>query len=326
MIRYSVIVPAYNAEKTLEACVGALVRQTMDSGSYEVIVVDDGSVDGTGEIARRFPVKYIRQENQGPAAARNHGAKEAGGEIILFTDADCVPAANWVEEMTKPFAAPDVVAVKGAYRTNQKSLVARFAQLEFEERFAILKKAGYTDMVDTYSAAFRREIFLRVGGFDDSFPTANNEDTEFSYRLSSMGYKMVFNPDAIVYHLDHPDSVRRYARLKFWRGYWRMVVYRRYPGKMIRDTYTPQNLKLQILLLFAILTLLPFAWLAPGLSLYALVFTFAFFLFSTLPFIRLAFKTSLKVTALAPLFLSLRAASVGLGALWGMASGWSRRR
>ena len=128
--------------------------------------------------------------------------------------------------------------------------MARFAQVEFEERFDMLKRVGTIDMVDTYSAGFRKEIFLKMGGFDTSFPVANNEDTEFSYRMSKLGYRMVFNPDAIVYHLNHPDTIRKYARLKFWRGYWRMVVYKKFPDKMLKDTYTPQTLKLQILFLF----------------------------------------------------------------------------
>ena len=78
-------------------------------------------------------------------------------------------------------------------------------------------------------------------GFDESFPVANNEDTDLSYRIAAAGHVMVFNPDAVVSHLRHPDSLRRYIRQKFWRGYWRMIVYRRHPGKMVKDTYTPRR-------------------------------------------------------------------------------------
>ena len=313
----SVIVPTYNAEKTIGQCLEALAGQSYPADSYEVIVVDDGSTDGTGDIARRHKIKYIRQENRGPAAARNRGAEEAGGEIILFTDSDCLPDKDWIGEMVKPFADPGVAAVKGAYKTGQKEITARFAQLEFEERFQLLKKAESIDMVDTYSAGFRRKIFMDMGGFDTSFPVANNEDTELSYRMSAAGHKMVFNPDAIVYHLDHPSSVKRYARLKFWRGYWRMAVYRRFPDKMVKDTYTPQTLKVQILFLYLSLLLWPAAGIHPYFT-PPLFFCMAVLAVSTLPFAAFAVKKDPAAGLLSPFLLLVRAASLGAGMIWGI--------
>lgn len=320
VVNYSVIVPAYNAEKTIARCLRALGSQTLDPSVYEVIVVDDGSRDGTADIIKSFPVRYLHQTNKGPAAARNHGSREARGSIILFTDSDCVPAPDWIAEMVRPFADPEVAAVKGAYRTNQRSLTARFAQIEFEERFELLKRAPSIDMVDTYSAAYRGPVFHGVGGFDESFPVANNEDTELSYKLSTMGKKMAFNPAAIVYHLNHPDSLRRYARLKFWRGYWRMVVYRKYPDKMMKDSYTPQTLKLQILFLFLLLGLLPAMLLWPASLLYPLAAALFLYGISVSPFVVLAIRRDPLVGALSPFFLSMRAASLGMGFLWGVVS------
>jgi len=320
MIKYSVIVPAYNAMNTIEACLKALTRQSTDKEEYEVIVVDDGSIDRTSDIAKQFPIKYFWQKNQGPATARNKGAKEAKGEIILFTDADCIPQNNWIEEMVKPFDDPKVIAVKGAYKTNQKSLTAKFAQIEFEERFKMLKQAESIDMVDTYSAGYRRSIFLSFGGFDPSFPVANNEDTELSYKMSQAGHKMVFNPDAIVYHLNHPDSIKRYAKLKFWRGYWRMVVYKKYPNKMLKDSYTPQTLKIQILFLFLFLISLLLMGLLPHLIIYPFFFSMAGFVLSVLPLTILAFKRDLLIGILSPFFVSVRSFSLGLGIMWGIIS------
>lgn len=244
MIRYSVIIPAYNAAKTLPDTLVALKNQTAPSGDYEILVVDDGSTDDTADIARRFGVNCVRQKNRGPAAARNHGVREAKGDIILFTDADCTPEPDWLKQMTAPFQDERTAGVKGAYRTGQKEFAARFAQAEFEDRFDLLKKADAIDMVDTYSAAFRKDIFIKIGLFDESFPVANNEDTELSYRLCAAGHVLKFNPDAIVYHL-HPNSFAKYFKVKFTRGYWRMVVYRNYPEKAFKDTYTPVVLKLQ---------------------------------------------------------------------------------
>ncbi len=317
-MRYSVIVPAYNASKTIEACLNALIHQSVHTMDYEVIVVDDGSTDTTGDIIKIFPVKYFRQESRGPATARNRGAQEAQGEIILFTDADCIPQYTWIEEMIKPFNDREIIAVKGAYKTSQKSLTARFAQMEFEERFEMLKKADSIDMVDTYSAAFRIGIFWKAGGFDESFPVANNEDTDLSYKLSKLRYKMVFNPKAIVYHLNHPDSLKRYVRLKFWRGYWRMVVYKRYPDKMFKDTYTPQTLKLQIVSLLFTILCLPFLWLFPRIVFYPFIVSIMVYCLSILPFALSSVKKDLLIGVLSPFFISVRAASIGFGIIHGI--------
>jgi cellulose synthase/poly-beta-1,6-N-acetylglucosamine synthase-like glycosyltransferase len=316
--RYSVIIPAYNAGRTIGGCLRALTDQSLGPDEYEVIVVDDGSRDDTAAVIRTYPVRYLHQQNRGPAAARNHGAREARGAIILFTDADCVPTRDWVDQMTKPFSNPEVTAVKGAYQTNQRSLFARFAQIEFEERFELLKRAPSIDMVDTYSAAYRREVFLGAGGFDECFPVANNEDTELSYKLARQGKKMVFNPLAVVFHLNHPDSFKRYSRLKFSRGYWRMVVYRRYPDKMVKDTYTPQTLKLQILFFFACLGWLPPLLLRPDLIVAPFALTAAAYVVSMAPFSLLAFRRDPLVGVFAPFLLSVRAAALGSGFAWGV--------
>jgi cellulose synthase/poly-beta-1,6-N-acetylglucosamine synthase-like glycosyltransferase len=246
-IRYSIIIPAYNAGRTLPDTLTALKQQTIFPDEYEVIVVDDGSTDDTADVARRFGAKCLSQPNRGPAAARNHGVRVAKGEIILFTDADCSPDKDWLRQMLMPFQNEKTMGVKGAYRTHQKSFAARFAQSEFEDRYDLLSKAGAIDMVDTYSAAFRRDRFIQIGLFDESFPVANNEDTELSYRMCAAGYRLEFNPEAIVYHL-HPDSFMKYLRLKFKRGYWRMIVYRSYPGKALKDTYTPVVIKIQTMM------------------------------------------------------------------------------
>lgn len=315
--KVTVVVPAYNAVRTIEQCLSALMKQSYPRELYEVIVVDDGSTDQTSHIIRQFPVRYLHQDNQGPATARNAGAAAGTGDILLFTDADCVPDPHWIEEMSAAFADPQVMAVKGAYRSTQPELVARFAQIEFEERFDLLEKAGTTDMVDTYAAGYRYHLFRQLGGFDTRFPVANNEDTELSYRMAAAGHRMVFAPRAIVFHLGHPNSICRYARLKFSRGYWRMVVYRRFPEKMLRDTYTPKSLKLQILaLLFLGWCLIASCFLDEGGFLLLLV-ALSCFLITIFPFVRVALRKDLAVGLASPLLLAVRAAALGSGALWG---------
>lgn len=316
-MRFSVIIPTYNAEKTLFSCLEALANQSVPKEDYEVIVIDDGSTDSTSTIAKGFDVKYIFQANKGPAAARNKGASSAGGDIILFTDADCVPEHNWIQEMVGAFSDLDVAATKGAYKTRQKEFSARFAQAEFEDRYDLLRKSPSVDMIDTYSAAFRKEVFLNMGGFDESFPDANNEDTDLSYRLAHAGYKLVFNTRAFVYHA-HPDTLIKYLRLKFWRAYWRIVVYRRYPNKAVKDSYTPTVIKIQTLLMALSLPFFPLSWFLPNL-IYLALLTWTIILVSAFPFSIKTFKKDRVVGLASPAVILFRSGVFAIGSLLGMA-------
>lgn len=316
-IEFSVVVPAYNSESTLGFCLKALSHQTIPAERYEVIVVDDGSSDQTSKIARQFDVRYLFQKNRGPASARNLGADAAAGSLILFTDSDCVPCQDWLEEMVRPFMDSNVVAVKGGYKTRQTEIVARFAQMEFEDRYDMLRKSASIDMIDTYSAAFRKEVFKRMGGFDGRFPKANNEDTELSYRLAAAGCKMVFNPKAVVFHT-HPSTLAKYLRIKFWRGYWRMIVYRRYPKKALKDSYTPNVLKIQTLLMAMSLPLClstaficAFFW--PVLLLWGIL------MISTLPFSIKTYKKDKLAGILSPGIILFRSLVFAVGSLLGLA-------
>jgi cellulose synthase/poly-beta-1,6-N-acetylglucosamine synthase-like glycosyltransferase len=147
--------------------------------------------------------------------------------------------------MAAPFADPTVVGAKGEYRTCQRELVARFVQQEYEDRYDRMSRQRQIDFVDTYAAAYRRQLFLAAGGFDSTFPTASVEDQEFSFRLATQGYRLVYVPGAIVYH-QHDRTLTEYLRRKYWIGYWKALVMRRYPAKLARDSHTPQVLKAQM--------------------------------------------------------------------------------
>ncbi|HVP22030.1 MAG TPA: glycosyltransferase [Anaerolineaceae bacterium] len=311
----SVIIPAYNAEKTLPDCLEALKNQSLIP--QEIIVVDDGSTDRTAQVAKGFNVIVISQPNQGPAAARNAGIAQSCGDILLFTDSDCIPDAFWVERMVVAFTNPVVDGVKGVYRTHQSEVAARLVQMEFEDRYRLLSRSGWIDFVDGHAAAFRREAVLQIGGFDPAFPEANNEDVDFSYRLAAAGKRMVFRPDAIVYHR-HPDSFWKYFKVKIKRGYWRMIVYKQHPGKAIRDSYTPQVMKFQILFIYAAAAALFLSLITPH-ALWGVGLSLIFFILSIAPFFRFVERSDPRLAILGPWFILVRAVAFSLGILGGLA-------
>ena len=282
--------------------------------------MDDGSTDDTAAVVMQFAnVRLVRQANAGPAAARNRGARE-GGSIVLFTDDDCVPQPDWIEQMLAPFCDPEVVGVKGAYRTKQKSLIARFVQIEYEDRYRLVARHADIDFIDTYSAAFRRHRFLEIGGYDTSFPVACAEDVELSYRMSARGWKMRFAPKAIVCHT-HPDTLSSYLRKKYKFAYWRMLAVRKNPSKGMKDSHTPQIMKLQLLLAPALACAAAFDVKArTGATATELVL--ALFLASTLPFAFRAVRKDVVIGLLSPALLGARACAQFLGATLGVFNAW----
>ena len=309
------IIPAKNAERSIVPCLRAILAQVGIRGQVEIILVDDGSTDATGDLAEKSGVTVIRQMNAGPAAARNTGAHKAHGEIIAFTDADCEPAKDWLAQLIAPFSGKEVMGVKGAYRTHQQELAARFVQQEYESKYARLLKQESIDFIDTYSAAYRREVFLENEGFNPIFPLPSVEDQEFSFRLARKGYKMVFAPDAIVYH-HHDANWLEYARRKFNIGYWKAVMLRWLPEKIMGDSHTPDSLLWQIALLGVVCfsLILGFVW-RPffGLSLACLA---AFFLTGLPLFLQIRARDA-QVLWVAPVFLFLRSLALAGGLLVG---------
>jgi glycosyltransferase involved in cell wall biosynthesis len=316
-MKCSLIIPAYNAARTLGGCLRSAFDQTLPMEHYEVIVVDDGSADDTAQIARQFPARLIQQRNQGPAAARNAGAHHAMGEILIFTDSDCELDREFLRNMVKPFERSDVMGVQGTYRTRQTEFMARFGQLEIETRYQQMSRQQYIDFIGTYAAAYRRDLFISQGGFDTQFPLASGEDTEFSYKLHKEGHNLVFNPAAFVYH-QHPTSLRHYLRVKFYRGYWRVRLYSLHPEKTIRDSYTPQSLKIQVLMAPLFLLLIPLSLVFHACIAY-LGLAIAAYSFWSIPFMRRFQTAGYEGAWRVPFVLILRALALAMGLIVGLA-------
>lgn len=317
MPKISVIVPAYNAAALLPACLAALGAQSRPPD--EVIVVDDGSTDGTAEAAKPYRARLLKISHGGPAAARNRGAVAATGEILLFTDADCAPAPDWVAQMEGVFADREVAGARGVYLTRQRGLVPRFVQQEYQDKYDRLRPLAPIDFIDTYSAAYRRNIFLDNGGFETAFPAPSVEDQEFSFRLFQKGYRLVFAPRAAVYH-QHDASAWEYVRRKFNIGYWKAFLLRWHPEKTLADSHTPLSQRLQIGLLGAL-----GLCLAAGLGFHRLLWGAAalgaLFFLSALPFLLKLLGRDWPAAVVAPAMLVCRAGALGAGLALGLAKG-----
>lgn len=198
----SVVIPAWRAADHLGACLDALARQTASDESFEVIVVDDASPDGTADLAEARGARVVRRaSNGGAAAARNNGAQAARGGVLVFLDSDVVPDPGLVEGCLALFGlappderAPSVATGRYAPEPANDTRFARYKALWtwfcWEQTAA---KTGTSGHIQGALAAIRRDLFLELGGFDESYEGGSVEDYEFSLRLRQRGEQIVFD-------------------------------------------------------------------------------------------------------------------------------------
>ncbi|RLE48909.1 MAG: glycosyltransferase family 2 protein [Candidatus Methanomethylicota archaeon] len=234
-IKATVVIPTYNEEKFIERCLKSLCSQTVSRSEYEIIVVDGYSTDKTREIAAKYADKVIYQVSKGVGGARNDGAKEAKGEILVFTDADVIFPRDWLEKILSYFEkANDVIAVCGPDEPLERSgklvtfykLVNSFSKL--------LHRMGIVGTRGT-NTAVRRDVFFKIGGYTD-YPLC--DDVELGLRLRKLG-KVVYSDEVKVLM-----SARRFNKygilrvLKEWvKGDVMLLLGRRTVGSYARQSY-----------------------------------------------------------------------------------------
>jgi glycosyltransferase involved in cell wall biosynthesis len=198
----SVVIPVHNGAATLAECLGALRASTFDN--FEVVVADDASTDGSAEIAERFRCRTVRLGARSSAAgARNAGAREARGSIILFTDADVVLPPNGLQRVWDDFRRhPEVVAVQGIYRSpGRDPTAASRYQNDYYHYFCRRIKGLYTSVFATWCAAVKADAFWDAGGFDQRIGGATVEDEELGYELAERGHHILLDRELLVDHL-----------------------------------------------------------------------------------------------------------------------------
>ncbi|MGB7948958.1 MAG: glycosyltransferase, partial [Candidatus Binatia bacterium] len=213
--KVSVVVCVYNGERTIDACLASLKK--LNYPNYEVIVVNDGSTDGTRQIAESYDyIRLVNQENKGLSEARNVGVEAAKGEIIAFTDADCMADPDWLTYLVARFRLSDFGAVGGPNLSPpDDSLIASCVAVSPGAPTHVLLDDEIAEHIPGCNMAFRREALEAIKGFDPIFRAAG-DDVDVCWRLQNKGYKIGFSPAAVVWHFRR-NTVRDY--LKQQRGY-----------------------------------------------------------------------------------------------------------
>ena len=213
--RVSVVICAYNAERTMRACLDSL--RALRYPDYEVIVVNDGSTDGTRAIAERYAeFTLINQENRGLSVARNVGAARATGEIIAYTDSDCVVDPDWLTYLAYKFTEGGFVAVGGPnFPPPEESAVAAYVAAAPGGPTHVLLNDEVAEHIPGCNMAFTRDALAAVGGFEPIFAAAG-DDVDLCWRLQNDCHVIGFSPAAMVWHFRR-NTIRDY--LKQQRGY-----------------------------------------------------------------------------------------------------------
>lgn len=228
-VAVSVVVPTYLRPDLLDSCLGALVRQDFTASNFEIIVTDDAVSKQTraqvGRWAARVGpngpcVRYLAVTGaHGPAAARNAGWRAARGEIIAFTDDDCLPDPGW---LTAGLAALDS-HLSGV--TGRVVVPVTEPPTDYERDAANLGRSWFV----TANCFYRRSALESVGGFDERFEVAWREDSDLWFRLANRGHMLVAAPDAVVVH---PVRQARWGSslAQQRKSMYNALLYKKHPG------------------------------------------------------------------------------------------------
>ncbi len=229
--RVSVIVCAYNAADTLDDNLQSLERLTYPD--YEIVLVNDGSRDRTGEIGRKYPkVRVIDTPNQGLSAARNVGLAEATGEIVAYTDADTRVDPDWLTFLVQPFLHSDVVGSGGpnVVPPDDPPIAQCIARAPGGPTHVLLDDR-IAEHVPGCNMAFRRDALLAIGGFNPIYLRAG-DDVDVCWRLQARGWKIGFASSALVWH-HHRASVKAYWRQQVGYGEGETWLMAHHPEKFL---------------------------------------------------------------------------------------------
>jgi glycosyltransferase involved in cell wall biosynthesis len=217
-IDVSVVVPVLDMDDTVGACVEALLAQDYPADHYEVVVVDNGSSDRTLDVLRPYPVTVLHEPRRGPASARNRGVDAASGQLVAFTDADCIPTRAWLAALATRFgdASTNVAAGLSLPLDPGSSAIAAYAARIGQYDSARLLSHPRFPHAHTANVAFRHSALRAVGGFDPDFRTG--EGADLFHRMRKQGLlRFTVERRAVVFYRTRADG-RALMRQNFHYG------------------------------------------------------------------------------------------------------------
>jgi len=233
----TVVVPVRNRELTIQPLLDSLQKLDYDRNKVEVIVVDGNSTDKTQEIVKKYPVKLVVKKRKGLNLARNTGIKCAKGEIVAFTDSDCIVPPNWITKIVENFKDPKVSCVGGSAKALDRDFISQYADNSIVRLMPFFTKREELEKVKPFfrhpagcNMAFRRKVAEEVGYFDENIQYGFDE-VEFADRICRAGYKMVLDPDVLVWH-KHRSTFREFLKQNFQYGKGSGLVLKR---KRLKD-------------------------------------------------------------------------------------------
>lgn len=263
----SVIIPTYNRKLKLKSCLDSLFAQSYSRDAFEIIVIDDGSVDGTKDmlcmLAKINPnLRYFVQSQSGPAAARNLGIKHAQSEIVGFTDSDCVLDKDWVKGMVQSHSLEKHIAAIGGHTgVDENNIKAQVSQFLSDGAIEIqISGKSETIFFPTCNVSFKRDYL--VSGFNESFPLPAGEDLDFFWRLFKKGSRFNYRKEIKVFHNCHTDlsSFLKQAYM-YGRGNY-LVQYMHQDHPLLKEIKTKNNIAFVFGLIINIIKIPRFSYLS----------------------------------------------------------------
>ncbi len=225
--KISIIIPIYNAEKTIIPCINSILNQSYKN--YELILVDNNSTDNTKKIIKNFQkkskkIKYLFEKQKGRGPARNTGEKSAKEEIILMTDSDCILPKNWINNIIKPLQNENFDAVQGFQKNISNDFWSIQHQIQSEKKYTniiTLEKENIPGMIDTKNFAIKKNTLKKIGYSSRKYISGN--DTDLSLKLAKHNCKVKFLKNLKVKHF-HSSKLKKIINKQIYRGMWTYII------------------------------------------------------------------------------------------------------